>query len=549
MSHTGKQAFVKSLRKSVMGRLRPLSGPERLDYIQLMGQGIPEAEARAIAQGYQAITKSEGRASEGYLRAYHQAAKSQLPPWQHALLHKAALGPAVSLGHAHAKARKDVSKQAFIAELEALKKRIKDVQAEIGKASPLASEVHVPVPLGGKKKEEKLLVLKRAPNVEPSAQELAYIQAAYDLQTPTLPRDTDEGQVDPSVAPLMQANRLVQGMDAEMMTGAVTAEEARQRASRAIRERPGLFAQVGVPQAVRHLHGLMLDIGSGTQRAPGHLGLDVFAYDHGTILHDVELGLPFPDGSVRVIRLHHALHDILGNVGANPDPIPLLKECQRVLMEGGILDYAGPEPLIEPEQDWPLPGLVLLEQGGQPFGTQQTLKRVPLRVPAYHGADATYAPASPLPLDMQMALAAYNTAPADVAMANLVHKSAGRIVPIAKSDAMRQIVTGVVLSPNELDTQDDYMTPEDIELAAHNYLKQSRVVGSEHGRPIDAGVVESYIAPQDLVFEGPDGPVEVKRGSWLMSVHVSDKQEWQQLMDGEYTGFSVGGLGTRLMAA
>jgi len=543
MSQSGKVAFMKRLRKSVMGRLRPLTPDERVDFAQLTAQGIPQAEARAIAQGYAAIAKADDGLSDAYLRAYHRAAKARLPQWQHASLHKAARGHAGARGQQDSRARKDEGKRALIEELDALKARIKDVQEEIGKSGPLSSQVHVDAPL------DKILVAKRAGTFAPSAQELAYIQAAYDLQAPALPRTIDDGEVSRSVAPLMQANRLIQGMDAEMMGGAPNAEEARRRASRALKERPELFAHVGVPSQVRQMHGLMLDLGSGTNRAPGHLGLDIYAYDHGTVLHDVEMGLPFPDGSARVIRLHHALHEILDAPGANPSPVPLLLECQRVLMEGGILQYAGPEPLIEPGQDWPLPGLVLLENGGQPVGTAQVLKRVPLRVPAFHGADATFAPALPMPLDVQMALAAYNTAPADVAMANLVHKSAGRVVPIAKADAMRQIVTGVVLSPNELDTQDDYMTPEDIEMAAHNYLKQSRVIGSEHGRPIEAGVVESYIAPQDLTFDGPEGPTHVKKGSWLMSVHVADKQEWQQLMSGEYTGFSVGGLGTRLEAA
>jgi len=113
MTNVRKQ-FLARLKKSVMSRLAPLGMAQRADLRNLIAQGIPEAEARAIAQGYGQVRK--------------------------ALPDEAAAGDSSA-------------KQALLEELEALRRRIKVVQAEIGKASPLASEVHVPVPLGGRKKD------------------------------------------------------------------------------------------------------------------------------------------------------------------------------------------------------------------------------------------------------------------------------------------------------------------------------------------------------------------------------------------------------------
>lgn len=533
MARTKKKAPAAA--KSVMSRLAPLSSGQRLDYTELVAQGIPEAEARAIAQGYQGLQRSAaqkgGLLSDDYLKAYHEAAQAILPSWQHALI-------------------------------------LSSARAAAQKSGVLSSDVHVDVPLGsdsgGRKRPAKSMpdmVLKRAdPLNQLTPSDLAYIKAAFGLQTPTespVPDDVDP--VPEEAVPAMEANRLVAGMDAELAAGAPTAEAARVRASRNLMERPGLYDGVGQDRALPLRRGLLLDVGSGVHRAPGYLGLDTFAFDHGTVLHDVRLGIPFPDGSVRAIRLCNSLHQILDGDGPEGDPLPLLLECQRVLMVGGRLFYEGPEPLVEPDQAWPLPGLVLASatdtaqnrppKPGEPF--KQTLERVPLRVPAYHGADPVFAPAGPLPLDVQMALAAYNTSPAQTAMAGMVAKKTAevlndhRVVPIVKADAMKQIVYGAVLVPNEEDTQGEFVTTQDVETAAHGWMASSRVIGAEHGAPIDAVPVESYIAPSDLEFDGPFGHTVERKGTWMLGVKINDPEQWQKVMSGEYTGFSVGGFGLR----
>lgn len=65
----------------------------------------------------------------------------------------------------------------------------------------------------------------------------------------------------------------------------------------------------------------------------------------------------------------------------------------------------------------------------------------------------------------------------------------------------------------------------------------------------DLGIelVESYIAPQDLDLDGLlTGQDIIRKGSWVMAVHVTDDDLWQQVKDGEITGFSIGGVATVL---
>lgn len=399
-------------------------------------------------------------------------------------------------------------------------------------------------------------LIAKASALNDASAEMDPIEAAYGPPEPIQAYNPDQGKVPDGAEGLMQANRLVAGMDAEMAAGALSPEQARRRASRALHDRPGLYDHVGTDPYTDMLVGLQLDLGAGTARAPGFIGLDLGTFgDYGNAIHDINLGLgEFPDGSVKAVRLVNSLHAILDDGAGEGDPIPLLTEIQRVLCEGGRLTYVGPEPLFEADAPWPCPGLTLADESGTPAsaaaqGTgavRQTFERIAPRVPAYHGADADFAPAGDLPIDVALAMAAYNTVPAKLAMANLINKSIGhKVVRIAKAEPMQQVLIGVVLAPSEPDLQGDIMAPEDIEAAAHGYLGTSRVIGSEHGAPIEAHPVESYIAPQDLTFDGPGGRTLVKKGSWVLGVKVVDPAEWQKVMQDGYTGFSVGGFGIR----
>lgn len=122
----------------------------------------------------------------------------------------------------------------------------------------------------------------------------------------------------------------------------------------------------------------------------------------------------------------------------------------------------------------------------------------------------------------------------------------GRVVKeyyatILKADEERQIVYGVVLEPDTPDSQGDVISADEIEKAAHRFLVKSRVIGLRHSKKAPAEVVESYIAPDDFEMGGQ----RVKKGSWMLGVHITDSGLWSAIKQGEYQSFSVGGFGTR----
>ena len=111
-------------------------------------------------------------------------------------------------------------------------------------------------------------------------------------------------------------------------------------------------------------------------------------------------------------------------------------------------------------------------------------------------------------------------------------------VPFVKSDTARQIVYGVIYAPDVKDSAGDSASSEEIELAAHDFLANSRVLKLQHaGKQIKAEIVESYISPDDFTL----GKEKITKGTWVMAAHISDKKLWGQIVAGELTGFSMGG--------
>jgi len=108
------------------------------------------------------------------------------------------------------------------------------------------------------------------------------------------------------------------------------------------------------------------------------------------------------------------------------------------------------------------------------------------------------------------------------------------------------------LEPHKLDSYNDWESPDEIEMAAHQYLLRSLFlkeapIGAEHAREIAAAPVESYIAPVNFWFEGTphDDEHKVKKGSWVLVAKVFDDEEWERVERNEYTGWSIQGTAYR----
>lgn len=114
---------------------------------------------------------------------------------------------------------------------------------------------------------------------------------------------------------------------------------------------------------------------------------------------------------------------------------------------------------------------------------------------------------------------------------------------IIKADDEKRLVYGVVLEPDGVDAQNDTISKDEIERAAHVYLKDSRTVGDSHKKVAKAAhVVESYIAPTDFELGGQN----VKQGTWVMVVKIDDDDTWNRVKNHELTGFSIGGFSKRI---
>lgn len=114
----------------------------------------------------------------------------------------------------------------------------------------------------------------------------------------------------------------------------------------------------------------------------------------------------------------------------------------------------------------------------------------------------------------------------------------GRIV---KADTESHYVTGIVYEPMVEDSQGNYMTEEEIAKAAHWFMKNEGSVDIQHcfKKADGCEVVESYVAKSDMEIDGQP----IKKGTWLMTMEISNADVWDSISKGDITGYSMGGVG------
>jgi hypothetical protein len=112
---------------------------------------------------------------------------------------------------------------------------------------------------------------------------------------------------------------------------------------------------------------------------------------------------------------------------------------------------------------------------------------------------------------------------------------------ILKTDAETHYVTGIVYEPMAEDTGGNFMTEDEIRKAAYWFSKNDGKNDIQHDFEAAPGltVVESYIAPCDVTVGGEP----VVKGTWLMTVEVTNTDIWDAVEKGSITGFSMGGVG------
>jgi hypothetical protein len=133
-----------------------------------------------------------------------------------------------------------------------------------------------------------------------------------------------------------------------------------------------------------------------------------------------------------------------------------------------------------------------------------------------------------------------------------VKKEFGSHVRILKADTLtdtggekeERFVFGVVLVPEEPDSQGEIYSAEEVKKAAHSYMEKTNGVFKlmHAGQPIDGvRVLETYVTKVEEAHGGETLPV----GTWVMAVRVIDDELWSMVKKGVFTGFSIGGTAIR----
>ncbi|MCM3752671.1 XkdF-like putative serine protease domain-containing protein [Bacillus licheniformis] len=108
---------------------------------------------------------------------------------------------------------------------------------------------------------------------------------------------------------------------------------------------------------------------------------------------------------------------------------------------------------------------------------------------------------------------------------------------IAKAEDEKKLVYGVVYEPDIQDAHGHFMTAEEIQKAAHGFLKNARKIDKDHNFQGGVGeVVESYVAPADFEVNGET----IVKGSWVLVTKAGD-EIWEQIKKGSITGYSMAG--------
>lgn len=112
---------------------------------------------------------------------------------------------------------------------------------------------------------------------------------------------------------------------------------------------------------------------------------------------------------------------------------------------------------------------------------------------------------------------------------------------IIKADPENHYVTGIVYEPMTEDTQGNYMSEDEIIKAAYWFAKNGDKIDLQHSNKAleNAAVVENWVAKADFEIDG----MQIQKGTWLITVEISDEDVWKGIENGEITGFSMGGQG------
>ena len=95
-----------------------------------------------------------------------------------------------------------------------------------------------------------------------------------------------------------------------------------------------------------------------------------------------------------------------------------------------------------------------------------------------------------------------------------------------------------------VDWQNDMIDPEELEKAAYMFVELYRGCGEMHERTGVGVLVESVIFTEEKQAAMGLIPGELPVGWWI-GFRITDDEVWEKVKTGEYSMFSIGGVGIR----
>lgn len=117
-------------------------------------------------------------------------------------------------------------------------------------------------------------------------------------------------------------------------------------------------------------------------------------------------------------------------------------------------------------------------------------------------------------------------------------------VEFAAKDADEQVATGVVMVPNKVDRQRDFVRPDTVEMFAMQFENLVQAGEADGGLmhtvfPSDwMKLQQNEVLDEDTTLGG----VEVPEGSWVQSWKYTHDDLWQLVADGVLEGYSIGAI-------
>ena len=115
-------------------------------------------------------------------------------------------------------------------------------------------------------------------------------------------------------------------------------------------------------------------------------------------------------------------------------------------------------------------------------------------------------------------------------------------MPVRKKNKVKQQVMGYVSVPWLEDFYGDIMDPVAIEHAANSFmhnLQTGKVLGGGVGEEHIAFWNNAHVIQSCVDYTGSIGGIP---GGWWIAIQVTDPTTWDKIMDGTYTGFSLGSM-------